>query len=161
MSKKFLIALFLFSFINLPVFAEKIPVKITPAQIISTHHDEVEVGDRISFKIKKDVIANDKIYISKDTPIYGAVDFLHNNGWGGDSADITFKTFYTKDVNGNKIAILYPLEINGNSELTNKTRDITIVEIAAFTGVYFGHIFRGAEIYIEPDTSVYNLFIEK
>lgn len=135
--------------------AEKIPVKITPTQIISTHHDEIETGDYINFETVKDVYMNNKLYIRKNTPVIAFVDFFHPNGWVGDSAEIKINSFETLDANGKKVAINYPLDIDGNSLKANDVKQY-LVRIA-----YVLIFVRGAEIYIEPDTKVFNIFIER
>jgi len=177
--KKIFLSFLIYSFFVLPSYAEKIPVKIEPIQIISTHHDEIEIGDFINFEIVKDVYLNDNLYIKKNTPIKGLVDFVHPNGWGGDSADIVFKTFYTTDVNDKKVTISYPLEINGKTEMANSIRSVSnkgatsvgprvilryfplklpVVHLQYLN--YLGFVVRGAEISVEPDTTIYNIFIE-
>jgi len=138
-------------------FAEKIPIRITPAQIISTKQDEIEMGDWVSFDVVNNVYVNDKLYISKGTPIYGFVDFFHPNGWAADSADIKFKTFKTLDTKGNKITIDYPLTINGNSKKANDIKQYLSWQYA-ISGLLI--LVRGSEIYIEPDKELFNLFIE-
>lgn len=168
--KKIIYTIFILLIIAMPSYAEKISVKISPIQIISTNHDEIEVGDWIKFTTVNDVYVNDNLYIKKNTDVIGIVDFIHNNGWGGDSAEVVFKTFYTKDVNNNKVTISYPLDINGNTEMANSIRDVATNRLGhtcnyfsylTYAGRnYAGFIFRGAEIYIEPDTTIFNLFIE-
>lgn len=148
-------------FTSLPTHAEKISVKISPAQIISTHHDEIEIGDNIKFEVAKDVLFQDKILISKGTPIFGTVDYMHENGWGSDPAEIVINKFYTKDTSGNKIEIDSKLDINGNSELSDKSKDLTINTITQVTALYLGRIIRGSEIFIQPDEKIFNIFIEK
>lgn len=166
--KKIIFALFIFSLFALPSFAEKIPVKISPIQVISTNYDEIEVGDYINFEVIKDVYVNDKLYIKEGTTIKGLVDFIHPNGWGGDSADIVFKTFYTKDANEKKVTIPCKLELNGKAEMANSARSVGSNVSVRFTTtfihpvfVYLGFIVRGAEISVEPDTTIYNIFIEQ
>ena len=174
--KLFILYLLVFVF-SLPAFAEKIPVKITPAQIISTNNDEIEVGDRINFEIVNNVYINDTLYLQKGTKLIGIVDFVHNNGWGGDSADIIFKKFYTSSFDNNKVIITCPLELNGQAEMANNIRDVTNKGITSVAPriipriiqplrivryqyiPYLGFIFRGAELSIEPDTQIYNIFI--
>lgn len=167
--KKITFILLLLIFAVSPACAEKIAVKIAPAQVISTHHDEIETGDWVKFEVAKDVYLNNVLYISKNTEIIGVVDFVHQNGWGGDCAQIYFKNFYTKDVNNKKVVISYPIEINGNSEMANAARDVSedvfrktwffIHNIGYFK--FGAFVLRGAEIFVEPDTKVYNLFIEQ
>ena len=177
--KKLFLAILTFSLFTLPSFAEKIPVKIAPIQVISTNHDEVEIGDGINFEVVNDVYVNDNLYIKKGTTVKGVVDFFHPNGWGGDSADIVFKTFYTTDVTNKKITISYPLEVNGRTEMTNSIRSVSDDRITKVTPQiiphyfpflrlpcigweylnYLGFVVRGAEINVEPDTQIYNIFI--
>lgn len=173
MKKVFLSLLFTMIFI-MPAFAEKIPVRLTPSQVISTKTDLIEVGDAISFKVVNDVYVNDKIYIKKNTPVYGIVDFVHGNGWAGDSAEIKFKRFVTKSTNGEKVIIDYPIDFNGNSEGPNLTRtgiSGTLVNTASvltrsshYLVQYASNVFcvfRGAEIFIEPNALNLNVFIER
>lgn len=166
--KKLFLVFIIFIGTCIPSFAEKTSVKIEPAQLISTNLDEIETGDYINFEIAKDVYLNDNLYIKKTTPVKGLVDFVHPNGWGGDSAEIVFKNFYTTDINGKKIVISYPLIINGQIEMANNIRSVSskvVVDLATRfikpVCIYLGFIVRGAEINIEPDTRVFNIFIER
>lgn len=45
--------------------AEKLPIKITPTQVITTSADEIEVGDWIKFKTVNDVFYKNKLLIKK------------------------------------------------------------------------------------------------
>lgn len=153
MKQKIIYLFILFSILVLPAYAEKIPVKIRNAQLISTKSDEVQVGDYVKFEVLNNVYQDDKLYLKANTPIYGLVDFMHPNGWSGDNAEIRFKTFYTKDVNDKKIVINYPVTINGNKEQANDFKQLLAYEIL--------FVFRGSEIYIEPSRQSYNIFIER
>lgn len=153
MTKKIIICISLLLLLSpLPSLAEKIPIKITPTQIISTRNDEIEVGDWINFQVVIDVYKDGKLYINKDSSIYGLVDFVYPNGWAGDNAQITFKNFHTKDVNNKKVIISYPLLIDGGLDANNSSKQII--------GYFLTYLFRGGEIYVEPDTKVYNIFID-
>lgn len=138
-------------FLAAPSYAEKAPVKITPYQVISTNHDEIQIGDWVEFEAVNDVYLNDKLYVKKHTPIVGVVDFVHPNGWAKDNAEIAFKTFYTTDVNNKKVEISYPLNIRGEVLTDSYIKKITVQ--------YLCGIIRGSEIYIEPDTMTFNIFI--
>lgn len=138
---------------NCPAFAEKIPVRITPTQIISTHHDEVVLNDWIEFETVSDVYKDKKLYIKEGTPVIGVVDFVHENGFENDLAEIKFQTFYVKDVNNNKITISYPLTLNQRVVVKDNFKKLVKLNITSF--------FRGSEIFIEPDTKVFNIFIEQ
>lgn len=150
--KKILLAILFMSLFTLPAFAEKISVRISPIKLISTNKDEIEVGDKIPFQVVNDVYVNRKLYIKKNTLLVGIVDFVHPNGWAGDNAQITFKNFQAKNINNEKIKISYPLTIEGGMETGQSTKQII--------GYFLTYLFRGAEIYVEPDTKVYNIFIE-
>lgn len=152
MIKKLVLFIFLILFFAPIAFAEKIPVKIAPIQVISTHNDEIEMGDYISFVVVKDVYIDNKLYLKKDTPIIAFVNFLHPNGWAGDSADIKMNSFETTDVNGQRVTINYPLEINGNSLKAN--------DIKLYLADTILRLIRGSEIFIEPDTKIFNIFID-
>lgn len=132
---------------------KRIPLRITPAKLITTKKDKIEVGDILEFKATSDVYKNDKVYIKKDTPVYGFVDFVHPNGWAGDYAEIVIRDFKTHDVSGKNFTIKQKLTISGNKDRNNDIRGIFI-----YAGI-IGWIFRGAEVNLDPDKIVFNLFI--
>lgn len=154
MKKVLLVLIILICSYNV-AWAEKVPLRITPSQIISTKNDEIETGDLINFATVKDVYINDKLYIEKGTPIYGQVDFLHPNGWAGDNAEIKIKKFKTLTTKNDKITISSPLTINGNSK---KAKDIK--NYFSMLSLKLALILRGAEVDIEPDEQEFNIFIE-
>ncbi len=131
-------------------------VKIKPAQHISTCFDEIEVGDRIKFTTLNDVYKNGKLYIKKDTPIYGIVDYVSDNGWSFDNAQIDFRYFKLKTNAGNTITIESPLSINGFEILKYKGN-----RFAQFFN-YCGVAFRGKEVEIIPekDNIILNIWIK-
>lgn len=147
-----LVFVFIFGITQIAI-AEKIPVKISPAQIISTNHDEVEIGDWINFENAHDIYVDGKLYIKKNTPVYGFVDFVHPNGWANDKAEIYINKFYFKDLNNKKCEINSPLRIQTVPDAKPHIKEL-------FTYYILGS-FRGSEIFIEPDTKVYNIFIER
>lgn len=120
-------------------------IKIAPAQKISTCYNEIEIGDKIRFKVVKDVYKNGKLYIEKDSPVVGIVDYISENGWSYDNAQIDFKQFKTKDINGKIITINSPTSINGFEILKYKGN-----RFAQFFN-YCGVAFRGKEIEILPE----------
>lgn len=158
MIKKLVFTFLLFVF-ALPAFAEKIPVKIAPVQIISTRHDEVEVGDKIEFEVVNDVYKDNKLFIKKGSTVTGMVDFLHPNGWFGDAANIKLINFTTSDIDNKKIEASYPVNIKGGIVRSeNKQSWIRAFAIGISPLLV---LIRGSEIFVEPDTKVYNLFIEQ
>lgn len=172
--KKTLLSILLILIFSTPAFAEKIPVKLTPSQVISTKIDSIEVGDAIAFKVVNDVYVGEKIYLKSGTPAYGIVDFLHNNGWAGDQAEIKFKEFITKNVHGEKVIIDYPVTFNGNSEGPNLVRTgvsgvlVNTASVLTSSSHFLVHyasnvfcVFRGAEIHVEPNSLSFNVFMER
>lgn len=165
--KKLLLTLILLTGIfSAPVFAEKIPVKLENTKLISTHHDEIQLGDYIPFRIANDVYINKKLYIKKDTKVIGLVDFVQDNGWAGYGAEVRFKNFTTKDANEKVVTIISPITLDGNAETYASTVNYMAdkgIFITYFLGK-FSDIFmfvRGHEIKIEPEHASFNIFIEQ
>lgn len=127
------------------ISSENTPIMIKPEQKISTCFDEIEVGDIIKFSTIKDIYKNGELYIKKNTPIYGTVDYVSDNGWTYDNAQIDFKKFKTKAVSGKSITINSPLSINGFDILKSKGK-----KYAQFFN-YCGIVFRGKEVEIIPE----------
>lgn len=145
------ITVFFSDYIN----SEKTAVKIKPAQRISTCHDEIEIGDRIKFITAKDIYKNGKLYIKKDTPVYGTVDYVSHNGCSYDNAQIDFQNFKTKTTNDKTITISSPMSINGFDTLKYKGK-----RFAQFFN-YCGVVFRGKEVDINPkdDNITFNIWL--
>lgn len=137
--------------------SEDTPVKIKPAQKISTCYDEIEFGDKIKFVTVKDIYKNGKLYIKKDTPVYGIVDYVSDNGWAYDNAQIDFKEFRLKNIDGKIIKTTSPVSINGFDILKYKGK-----RAAQFFN-YCGVAFRGKEVEIIPekDNLEFNIWIDK
>lgn len=151
--KKILLIIFCILVLAPVANAEKLPIKITPAQVITTNADEIEVGDWIKFKTVNDVFYKNKLLIKKDTPIVGVVDHVHENGLVADNAEIIFQTFYVRNVEKNLIKFNYPLYI-GRRNSVCKTFGDKIEK-------YFLVIFKGNEVDVQPESTVYNLFLYK
>jgi len=152
--KKFIV-LFLYIIFSAQLVqaAEKIPVKITPAELISTHHDEVEVGDYIKFKVVNDVYYNETLYISKASTVFGLVSSVHENGYFFDNAEIIITPFKVITTNNKVITI--------NSALTLNRKDFVCKNFGDRIVKYVGVAFRGNEIKIKPNSIEYNLFLVK
>ena len=88
-------------------------IPIQPMETISTSDDELEYGDIIEFQTIRNVYKKGVLYIKSETPIYGIIDSIDENGWCADNAAIYFKEFKTRDVNNNKITIKADLKIDG------------------------------------------------
>lgn len=133
---------------------DKIPIKIAPLEPISTAFDETEVGDRVPFLVVEDVYKNDKIFIKKGTTMYGTVDFVKENGWFGDNAEVEFKTFRVRNTSGKLTTF------NSNLLLTgfNTLKWYNPAWKRFFN--YCSLIFRGNEVDINPNISdpVFNIW---
>jgi len=142
--KNFILILTALLILSTPAKAvEKIPLKIVPAENISTAYDEVQLGDNLVFKLKNDVYDGGKIIFAKDTPVIGYVSFLDENGWTNDNAEIQLSQFKLKDTSGKIITIKSDLTLNGFELLKTKGK-----RTAQFFN-YIGVIFRGKEIDIK------------
>lgn len=139
-----------------PVFAaERIPVSITPTQLISTCYDEVEVGDELTFKAVKDVYLDDNLVIKQGAPALALVDYISDNGFAADSAYIQIKKFKILDTQRKWITISYPLKIIGL-----KCRDPKAHIV--YKGVHsLAFIIRGDEVNLKPGQKKFNIFITK
>lgn len=133
---------------------DKIPVKIVPAENISTVYDEVQLGDRLLFKVKNDVYCGKTLIFKKDTPVLGYVSFLNENGWANDNAEILMNEFKLKDAEGKLINIRSDVNLNGFELLKTKGK-----RTAQFFN-YIGVIARGKEVDIryqkdEPEFTIW------
>ena len=153
MKKFFLLGLILFMGVFSAANAEKMPIRLTPAQIISTTHDEAQIGDWIDFRVVNDVYVGNKILIKKGTPVVGVIDFVHENGFVRDDAEVDLKRFILQDDNSQKLEFNYPFIITQKLVTKNNIKKETKRAIFAS--------FRGSEIYIEPDTIMFTIFIEQ
>ncbi len=130
---------------NMVFSAEKIPVRIVPAENISTAYDEIQIGDNLLFKVKNDVYENEKLIFRKDAIVAGYVSFLDENGWGNDNAEIQLNKFKLKNTNNEIVTINSEVTLNGFELL--KTKNKRFVQFFNYIGV----IFRGKEVDIKYD----------
>lgn len=153
MMKKFIFCLVLIAFMQ-PVFAEKIPLKITPVQIISTHHNEVETGDWIRFELVQDAYSESGLFLKKGSTVIGVVDYVLENGFCRDHAEIYFKKFIVLKPNGQKLEIPYNLKLGREDYLTPLVGDWIVKHVGIAP-------LRGNEILIYPNTITRNIIYEK
>lgn len=123
--------------------SEQIPVRIVPAEPISTVHDEVQLGDNIMFKVQNDVHFNDKLIFAKDALVFGTVDKIEDNGWANDNAEIRLEKFKLRNVKNEIVTIKSSIKIDGFELL--KTKENRFAQFFNYIGV----IFRGKEIDIK------------
>lgn len=137
--------------------AETAYLQITPMEAISTHYDEVEVGDTIEFSAVEAVFQNDKLLINKGQVVLGKVDFIKPNGWLGDPAEITFKKFSTKTVDGKILNINSKLTLDGNKSRNSEFKE----GVATLPRLLYIVTFwiRGSEIGLLPNSEVFSIEI--
>lgn len=139
------------------VLAEQVPIKIYPAQDISTCFNEIEAGDKIQFKTDSKRTYNYKdLKIEAGSPVIGIVDYVQENGWFADNAQVQFKKFIIPQKNGKNIIVNSNLTIDGFEEL--KHRHPKFKRFFEYAGV----IVRGKEVDIrsQKDKPVYNIWIK-
>ena len=142
MKKKILILMLLI--VGSSVLAsEQIPVRIVPAEPISTVHDEVQLGDNIMFKVQNDVYLNDKLIFTKDALVFGTVDKIEDNGWANDNAEIRVEKFKLRNAKNEIVTIISSVKIDGFELL--KTKENRFAQFFNYIGV----VFRGKEIDIK------------
>ena len=123
--------------------SEQIPVRIVPAEPISTVHDEVQLGDNIMFKVQNDVYLNDKLIFTKDALVFGTVDKIEDNGWANDNAEIRVEKFKLRKAKNEIVTIKSSVKIDGFELL--KTKENRFAQFFNYIGV----VFRGKEIDIK------------
>lgn len=123
--------------------SEQIPLRIVPAEPISTVHDEVQLGDNIMFKVQNDVYLNDKLIFTKDALVFGTVDKIEDNGWANDNAEIRVEKFKLRNAKNEIVTIKSSVKIDGFELL--KTKENRFAQFFNYIGV----IFRGKEIDIK------------
>lgn len=123
--------------------SEQIPVRIVPAEPISTVHYEVQLGDNIMFKVQNDVYLNDKLIFTKDALVFGTVDKIEDNGWANDNAEIRVEKFKLRNAKNEIVTIKSSVKIDGFELL--KTKENRFAQFFNYIGV----VFRGKEIDIK------------
>ena len=142
--KKLLLIIFCILVFTPVANAEKLSIKITPAQVISTNTNKIKVGDWIKFKTLNDVFYKNNLFIKKDTPIVGVVDHIYKNDLSANNANILFRTFYVRNVEKDLVKFDSPLSIGRRNSVCK-----------------FLIIFKGNKADIQPESTVYNIFLYK
>lgn len=156
MIKKLLVVIFFFLIAsNLALAAERLPVSITPNQIISTDKDEIEFGDDLDFKVVKDVYKDDAVYIKKGAPVIAEVDYVSPNGWVADSAYVQIKKIKILDSKSTWLEVPCSLKILGRNCRNPKAN----IFYSGFH--YLTVLVRGDEVFLSPNQQNFNVFILK
>ncbi len=154
--KKYLFVFMLFLFSQLSTCAsEKVPIFITPNELISTNKDDVDIGDTLSFILIKDVYVSSKLLYPKNTPVEAYVDYVYDNGFVADSAYIQISEFRILNQENKWDVIPYPLKIYGN-ECRSRNEQFLKKNFH-----YVAKLIRGDEVNIEPGMKNFTLFISR
>lgn len=155
--KKTLYAIILTLILYAPVCAETTYLQITPIEAISTHFDEVEVGDTLEFSAVEAVFQNDELLINKGQIVLGKVDFIKPNGWLGDPAEIIIKKFNTKTIDGKILTIDTKLTLDGNKSRNSEFKE----GVATLPRLLYILTFwiRGSEVGLLPNSAVFSIEI--
>lgn len=124
--------------------AEVVKVSIHSVNLITTK-DGLKIGQKVEFKVAKDVYKNDKIFIKKDTPIDAFIELISKAGRFGEPDEIEIGRFFTKDVKNN------PVELVGTVRKQGADRGIWVRPLYN-TG--YGAIFyfvKGGRTKIKPE----------
>lgn len=138
------------------VMAEQYPLRIYPDQNISTCYNEIEAGDRIMFHTdRKKTYHYKNLKVEPNSPVIGVVDYVQDNGWIADNAQIQFKKFIISQKDSKDLIVNSNLTIDGFEEL--KYRRPKLKRFFEYSGV----IVRGKEVDIrkDKDKSSYNIWI--
>lgn len=146
MLKHIKIILFVLILLTGRAFAADIPVRITPAEIVSTHNSsKLSEGDYLKFKVKEDAG-----FLKKGDILTGSVTSIKENGFSVEEAQILIENFKYKNT---------PLKgyvfIKGNEyKELNDFLDRTL-----FIALFF-NLYRGGEIKVKPGEAEYILYLE-
>jgi len=117
------------------VFAQKIPVEITPKEKITTSK-QISEGDYLEFKV-----------LNSTDVIRGTITKYEPNGFGGKEAILIIDDFRTLNSDNNYYGTIV---LNGNQH--NQ-----VMEFFSFLAEFV----RGGEVTVLPEKNVFNLWMEK
>lgn len=85
-------------------------------EIIESKHTgsgKFDIGDKVSFRIKNDVIKDGKLLIRKGTLVKAIVGNIVPSSNRGAPAEVTVERFITRDINGNKVELAGEIKKRG------------------------------------------------
>ncbi len=82
--------------------AEIVRIFVSAVNLITTK-DGLKLGQKVNFKVSKDIYKNEVIFIKKDTSVEAFIELISAAGRCGDPDEIEIGRFSTKDINGNII----------------------------------------------------------
>lgn len=130
-------------------FATEIPVNIKPASKITTSNVNLQEGDNANFVINDDIFINSKLYFKKNTPVFGIITSLEENGYQYKPATLYVDNFVAKNVDNKTVKLKGIIYKKGNDHWM-VTQFIPIPLM----------ILRGGEVQIKPKKDVFTLILE-
>lgn len=127
-------------------YATQVALKLSPDEIISTAHDEVEAGDKLLFKLEKDVYLDERLLFKKGTRVVAYVEYVTENCFGFGSAEIWCRKIIIKKQDGTYTKPYDTEFVLNGFELLKGLNP----KYRRFFE-YIGNVFRGKEINIRPN----------
>lgn len=129
-----------------------LPIKLRPAQIISTANPLLKAGDTVEFVVAEDVFHDKNLVVKKGTKVTGLILSLVENTYHGAAAEITIGQFEIKE-KGNRT-----FNIKGVIEKKGSTHEKAINNWSYIIGPAVFWI-RGGETKLSPEKDQYTLYI--
>lgn len=149
MLKKISLLVF-FLFLNQSVIAKDIPVKIIPANKITTSTANIQEGDSVNFLTADDIFINSSVYIKKGTPVKGTITSIEDNDYLYVPATLYAENFVTKNVDGKLVKLSGIVYKAGNNHW----------ELTQFIPIPFVYL-RGGEVQIKPKKDTFILLLKE
>lgn len=129
-----------------------LPIKLTPANLITTSNPLLKAGDSVEFVVTEDVLHDKNVVVKKGTKVNGLVLSLVENTYHGSPAEITIGQFEIKDKNNRTFNIKGVIEKKGSTHDTAINNWSYLIGPAVFW-------IRGGETKLLPEKDQYTLYI--
>ena len=128
-----------------------LPIKLQPAEVISTANPLLKAGDTVNFIVAEDVFHDKNLVVKKGTKVTGLILSLVENTYHGAPAEITIGQFEIKENNRT-------YNIKGVIEKKGSTHEKAINNWSYIIGPAVFWI-RGGETKLTPEKDQYTLYI--
>ena len=123
------------------------PVRVTPANKITTSKKNFKVGDNVKFVVVRDVLENDSVIIKRETPVYGQVLSITPNKSVGIPAKVVLGKFETSDILDETVPLKGEIKKEGNPHNT-------LISYLDFLAIFV----RGGEVQLIPEEDTFIVF---
>lgn len=140
--------------------AELIRVFVYATKLITTKN-LLTIGQKVDFKVSKDVCKKGEVFIKEGTPVNAFIELISESGRYGDPDEIELGRFSTKDAKGN------PVELSGTirKQGANRGKWAKPLYYAGLSVPLFGaplllcYFVKGGKTNIKPDQN-FELYYE-